>query len=195
MYGRAVDPNVQVLEALYALTGGNTELPVPVAPTLAERVEHPNLWDALHELEQLSQVRIEPPNLVLLTASGVRAMFIGRAYSERRRAAIGESQDILIEAPDETEASDEVDLGEIMDLVRENQRRPRGESGVRARTRGAKAPALEQLDALRERLEALTRDLAVSSELSMTQWSQALALRTELLRLLETFQRLVQPRA
>lgn len=189
-----MDPNVRVLKALYELTGGDPNLPVPVSPTLVARAEVQDLSGPLRELAHRALIRTEPPNLVFLTAQGVRAMFMGLAHEARRQNSGSESQDIPIEAPDDSGDEDEMDLGSIMDLVREGRTRPRGESGVRARPSAGSSPAVGRIQTLQLELEALTRDLALSAELPIAQWSQALELRTEMLRLLETFRRLVQPR-
>lgn len=195
MYGRAVsDLSVPVLQAMYQITAGDTNLPVPVSPALESRVQDPALIDTLNDLVHRGLIRSEPPNLVFLTPNGVRAMFIGLAYEARQTSAAHESQDLPIEAPDETEDEDEMDLGSIMDLVRESKSRPRGESGVRPSPARDSAPAMERIDLLQQTLDALTQDLALNAEFSLPQWTQALELRAEMGRLLETIRRLVQPR-
>ena len=202
MYLLAVaDPSLLLLQELYRFTGGDTQSPVPVTPALGSAVGVSDLVALLEDLGHRGLVRTEPPNLVFLTASGVRNLFIKLAYEERRAmkaaGAVGEqeSQDILIEEPDDSQGDDEVDLGAIMDLVREGQSRRRGESGVRLPPKGDSRPAMERLDRLQADLDQLTKELALNSGLSLPQWTQALELKIEIRRLLETIRRIAQPRA
>ncbi len=194
------DPALLLLQELYGFTSGDTKSPVPVTPALASAAGVTDLPDLLDDLAHRGLIRTEAPNLAFLTANGVRTLFIKLAYEERRVANGGdetrqESQDILIEEPDDTQGDDEVDLGVIMDLVREGQSRSRGESGVRPPPKGDPQPAMDRLDQLQGILDQLTKELALNSGLSHGQWAQALEMKTEVRRLLETIRRIVQPRA